>query len=309
MKHKVVCIGAMLIDEIFYCHGKVLAGTSNPANIKRSAGGVMRNIVHQLVLLNIPVTFITVVGNDADGKWLKEKAREARIDMSTTVTANCDTGKYTAILNPDGSLFVAAAVNPAEAYLTIELLQQQEALLSSATIMLADTNLDRSVLVWLIAYCNQKGIRLFIEPVSVEKAKKLAGISLKGVYMLTPNEDELSSLSNKYTTKAMILDELFQQGLTYTWLRKGAMGSEMISSKSSYSLPAPDVQIKDITGAGDAALAAWIAADCIGKNERQCLVAAHAMAASVLQVEGAINTSIDPEKLLIAIKEYYPHEQ
>ncbi|MFT3909636.1 MAG: PfkB family carbohydrate kinase [Ferruginibacter sp.] len=309
MKHHVVCIGAMLVDELFYCKEAVVAATSNPAIVKRTAGGVMRNIAHHLALLDIPVQFITVTGNDSDGRWLNEDCVRAGIDMSATITANCSTGKYSAILGPDGSLYAAACVNPSESFITTDLLKERDAVLSSATIIVADTNLDANVLEWLIEYCKERSILLFIEPVSVAKARKLSSIVLNGLFMVTPNEDELPSLSLNNSTAETILHELITKGVKHVWLRKGANGSEIITSQNRYSLPSPKTIVKDITGAGDSALAAWIAAYCLGKNEKQCLLAAHAMAAAIIKIEGAVDTSIDQKKLFDSIKTYYPDEQ
>lgn len=308
MNHQVVCIGAMLVDELFYCHNPVVAGTSNPAVVKCSAGGVMRNIVHHLVLLDIPVEFITVASNDADGEWLMKNCLESGISISNTMIAECSTGKYAALLNPDGSLFAAAAVNPSEEFLTILFLQSKEAIMGKATMIVADTNLDTKVLEWLIAYCQTRKILLIIEPVSVAKAKKLSAIDLNGLYMVTPNEDELLSLSTQRSKKDDICRELFDKGVQQVWLRKGAKGSEMISANGSQHLAAPQVIVKDITGAGDAALAAWIAAYTLVMTPKQCLLAAHTMAASVLQVEGAIDKTINQNNLIESIKTYYPNE-
>lgn len=308
MKQPVVCIGAMLVDELFYCNEPVVAATSNPASVKRTAGGVMRNIVHHLVLLDVPVNFITVMGDDADGRWLKDDCKRAGIDLSCAITATCSTGKYSALLNPDGSLYAAACVNPSESLLTISLLQQQAALLSNATMIVADTNLDTKVLEWLIAFCNEKAIGLFIEPVSVAKAKKLSSISLEGLYMITPNEDELTSLGENGDTKEQTIQKIFAKGVKHIWLRKGSNGSAIISRTGTSSLPAPAVKVKDITGAGDAALAAWIASSYFDMDEKKSLMAAHAMAAAVLQVEGAIVNDITKDKLFNSIKTYYPDE-
>ena len=71
---------------------------------------------------------------------------------------------------------------------------------------------------------------------------------------------------------------------------------------------APSITIKDSTGAGDAALAGWAAARYMGMNEWQCLKAGHTLALEVLQVTGALETSITKEKLLNAVKKYYPDE-
>ena len=308
MNHQVVCIGAMLVDELFYCQQNVVAGTSNPASVKRSPGGVMRNIVHHLVLLGIPVEFITVAGNDADGKWLIKNCKESGISMNHTMIAECSTGKYAALLNPDGSLFAAAAVNPSEDFLTIPFLQSKDEIMDKATMIVADTNLNIIVLEWLIGYCKTRNKLLIIEPVSVVKAKKLSDIDLNGLYMVTPNEDELLSLSTLRNKKDDICRELFEKGVQQVWLRKGAEGSEMISANGSQHLAAPQANVKDITGAGDAALAAWIAAYSLGMTPQQCMLAAHTMAAGVLQVEGAIDKSINQIKLVKSIKTYYPNE-
>ena len=307
-KHKVICIGAVLVDELYQCFEPVIAATSNPASLKRTAGGVMRNIVHHLVLLDTPVQFITVIGNDADGEWIKNICTAAGIDMSAARSSNCNTGKYAALLNPDGSLHAAASVNPCEVYLNIEWLQQQIQLLLSATIIIADTNLSTEVLTWLIAFCNNKKIMLIIEPVSVNKAKKLAAVDLAGVFMITPNEDELQTLNNESLSSEIALDVLLERGVKNIWLRKGEYGSVIHSDHNKTALPAPTVKVRDSTGAGDAALAAWVSAYCLGMTEMQCLKAGHAMAAIVLQTNGAIATKTNKQILLKAIQEFYPDE-
>ncbi len=309
MNKKVVCIGAVLIDELFFCKEAVIAGTSNPATSSKSAGGVMRNIAHQLVLLDVDTTLITVAGNDSDGAWLFEKCKAAGIDMSSALIANCQTGKYVAILQPDGSLYTAAAVNPCEKYLDISLLEKNKSLLLAATIIIADTNLSPEVLAWLIAFCFNHRLMLCLEPVSVSKAKKLAVLDLHGVHMLTPNEEELTSLNIEALNTEESINKLQERGVEKTWLRKGANGSVLYSNGKSLKTVAPAVTVKDTTGAGDAALAGYIAAYCMGLNECACIRAGHATAAMIIQIPGAIDASMNKQKLLTAITAYYPHEQ
>lgn len=308
MNHRVVCIGAMLVDELFYCSTAVVAGSSNPAKLKRSAGGVMRNIAHHLSLLEIPVQFLTVAGNDADGKWLIDNCLQAGINISEILHANCSSGKYAAILQPDGNLFCAAAVNPAENYLTIDYLESKSSILLTATIVVADTNLNAAVLEWLMNFCYSNNKLLIIEPVSVEKARKLCHMNFRGVFMVTPNTDELLSLSHTYTSKEQICNELFEKGVRQIWLRKGDVGSEMMTPNGSFSLHAPHVSVKDITGAGDAALAAWIACFAMGMSDHYCMLAAHSLAAEIITISGAVDIKMNKMKLFEHIKKYYPNE-
>jgi sugar/nucleoside kinase (ribokinase family) len=70
MSKPVICIGSALVDELFHAAGEILLATTSNAIIHRTAGGVARNIAHQLALLDVPVQLISVFGKDKDGEWL-----------------------------------------------------------------------------------------------------------------------------------------------------------------------------------------------------------------------------------------------
>lgn len=309
MPSSVICIGATLVDELYFCNEKTIRNTSNPATLKKYPGGVARNIAHHLSLLDIRVQLITVLGNDRDGNWLIDECYKNRIGTDLILRVEDSTGKYASILNSDGTLYVAACTDPCDQYLTPDFLKKHANLLSSAKLIIAETNLPENTLQWIISLCNERDIPLFLEPVSVTKAKKIASLDLNGIFMLTPNEDELPSLCKQpHQNTSEAIHELLQRGVKNIWVRKGAEGSEIFNKENKMGLHAPFIQVKDSTGAGDAALAGWVAAYCMGMNETDCLKAGHAMALEVLQVKGAIVTSITKEKLLSALKKYYPYE-
>lgn len=289
MLKPVICIGAVLIDELYFCEEPVIAATSNPASMRRVAGGVVANIARHLALLEIPVQFLTVLGNDTDGDWLKKEFISSGIDMSAAMQADCVTGKYAAILNPDGSLYTAACVNPAEGFLTPAFLEERRSLLMNASMIISDTNLTIDSLNWLNRFCEENNIKFVVEPVSIAKGRKLAKAQVNGLFMTTPNEDELPSLSLvQHSEFNSIIKELLARGINYIWLRKGEKGSSIYFADEQLSLHAAKVNVKDITGAGDAALAGWIAAHYWGLDELQCLKAGHTLAAEVIQLKGAI---------------------
>ena len=74
----------------------------------------------------------------------------------------------------------------------------------------------------------------------------------------------------------------------------------------NYSLAAPEVaEIRDVTGAGDGSLSGWILAKYLGKDDEECLKIAHTLSAEILQVNGAIATQLNQEKLLASVAKYY----
>ena len=308
MHYKVTCIGAVLVDELYYSIEKAIPATSNPAVMKRSAGGVMRNIAHHLTLLGIKTEFITVAGNDQEGKWLLGSCRKAGIIMENVLIDGCSTGKYTAIINPDGSLHAAAAYNPCEEWLTINFLEQRKSSIENADLVIADTNLKEEELAWIITFCNQKRIPLVLEPVSISKAGKLSRINLEGVFMVTPNEEELISIVKNIADTTFAISELIRSGVKNIWVTKGEQGSDFYCSENKIHLAAPAVKVIDSTGAGDATIAGWIAAYLNGMDTLECIQAGHSLAAVVLENKGAIAENISMAYLKNAMKKYYAGE-
>ncbi len=306
MSSSVIIIGSALVDELFFCDELVIAGTSNPAIVKRNVGGVVSNIAQHLALLELPVEFITVLGNDADASWIKSSFNQIGINSSNSLFVEDNTGKYISILNPDGSLFTAACVDICGKYLSPEFLEIKSDLLKTAEVIIADTNIEIATIHWIIDFAKKNNKRLIIEPVSVAKARKLSSLNLNGLFMVTPNEDELSSLCiNKSNDEMAMIDELLSRGVLNVWLRKGAEGSVIYNKNGQLRLNVPEINIVDSTGAGDAALAGWVTALMNNFDELKCLQAGHTLALEVLQIQGAVKHDITKLNFLTAIKTYY----
>ncbi len=307
MSKPVICIGAALVDELFHATSEMLLATTNDATVTKTAGGVSRNIAHQLALLGVPVQLITVVGNDSDGEWIKRGCYEAGVKMDASITKDGLTGKYTGILNVDGSLFSAFLTNAANHLITPEHLAAHTNLLSTASYILADANISVDTAEWLLAFSQQTGIPFILEPVSVPPARKFRHVNLGGLYMVTPNEDELPVLcSEQATMTQMQIEELLDNGVHNIWLHNGKMGSALYKKDKAITLHAPNIEVRDCTGAGDGSLTGFILGKYLNLEDIDCLKLAHTLSAEILQVNGAIATHLNQEKLLSLIHEYYP---
>lgn len=310
MHKQIICIGAALVDELYSATAPMLLATTNDAKVHRSAGGVSRNIAHQLALLGLPVQLISVFGNDGEGDWLKTICSYTNIKLDAAITTHSLTGKYTGILNYDGSLFTALITNAELELITPEHLQKHTALLGNAAYIIVDANISVETISWLGEFCFENKIPLVIEPVSVPPAAKLSQMSFKGVNMITPNEDELPALctSNQHTTVQQQAQELLNRGAEKIWLHNGAAGSILFTKDQTIHLSAPNVaEVKDCTGAGDGSLSGFILAQYLGKSNEESLKIAHTLSAEILQVNGAIATHIKQNDLLRLVKKYYPN--
>ena len=307
MQKPVICIGAAFVDELFHATDKMLLATTNNAVVTKTAGGVSRNIAHQLALLGVPVQLISVFGNDSDGDWLKKICSNAGVQLDASITQDGLSGKYTGILNVDGSLFSAFLTNAAIHLITPQHLEKNKSLLGTASYLLADANINVDTAEWLLSFSNETGIPFIIEPVSVPPAKKFKDVNLAGLHLITPNEDELPVLcsASSFFTQQQV-DELLAKGINKIWLHNGKHGSALYSKEKTISLYAPSIEVVDCTGAGDGSLSGYILGKHLGKDDIDSLKIAHSLSAEILQVNGAIATHLTQEKLLQKVSQYYP---
>jgi pseudouridine kinase len=307
MQKPVICIGASFVDELFHAGETVLKATTNAASVTKTAGGVSRNIAHQLALLGVPVHLISVFGNDSDGRWLKEQSTEAGVSVDDSITREGLSGKYTGILDADGSLFTAFLTNSALEWITPDYLETKSALLQKAAFILADANISVEAVKWLLDFCKTTSIPFILEPVSVPPAKKFQGIALHGMYLVTPNEDELPVMCEERSALTQHqIEELLNRGVEKIWLHNGKHGSALYSRTQTISLHAPEVEVVDCTGAGDGSLTGYLLGKYLDFPDAACLRLAHTLSAEILKVNGAIAPNLSQEKLLSRVANYYP---
>lgn len=305
MNKTVLCIGATLVDELYFCENNIVTASSNPAQKTTSIGGVINNIAQHLALLEVNPAIITAIGNDADGVFIENSFLKRGIECNQSIIADDITGKYVSILQPDGNLYVAVCQDNCGKYISVDFLETQIEYIKSFDTLIIDTNLDNKTIQWLIHFAKEYHKQLIIEPVSVAKAAKLAALDLNGVFMITPNEEELIAMCSSDTQKEQLLVSLFDRGVQTIWLRKGAKGSELFTSEQSLALSVPTIQIVDSTGAGDAALAGWVFGNVNGEDKITCLQLGHTLALETLKIKGAVDTSLTPSTLYKHKKTYY----
>ncbi len=307
MPNPIICIGAALVDELIHASTELLLATTSDAVVTKTAGGVSRNIAHQLAIIGVPVQLISVFGNDSDGDWLKKSCIDAGVRLDASITREGLSGKYTGILNIDGSLFAAFLTNAANHLITPAHLAANSELLKTASYLLGDANLNVDTVEWLLDFSKATGIPFVLEPVSVPPARKFKDVDLSGLYLITPNEDELPVLcSDKAFLTQLQVEELLNKGVQNVWLHNGKQGSARYCKDQTLSLHAPDIEVVDCTGAGDGSLSGYLLGKYLGKSEIDCMKLAHTLSAEILQVNGSIATHLSQSILLDHVSKYYP---
>jgi len=262
----VVVVGGANVDVKARTTAPLVTGTSNPGTVVRTPGGVGRNVAENLARLGSRVALVSVVGSDPDGDWLLQETAVAGVDISAVLRGG-RTGRYVAVLDADGDLVAGIADMAATDDLGPEVLDH--ALIRSAALVVVDGNLPATTIDAVLAL----GARVVIDPVSVAKARRISPLlsRIRPVYALTPNQDELAALGS--------VEELHDRGVEVVWVRRGPAGSLLSTLGGEVELDAPAVVPVDVTGAGDAMLAAFCHHLLAGLSVEEAARAGHEAAA------------------------------
>jgi pseudouridine kinase len=122
------------------------------------------------------------------------EATSAYVDMSQTAKMDkANTGTYTAVLDEKGEKVIALADMAIYDHVTSDFIQKRWSHISSASMVLLDTNFPSEVLKVVIERCRQENIPLCVALVSAVKVKKLP-FDLNGATWLIANQDEAMAL-------------------------------------------------------------------------------------------------------------------
>ena len=325
----VVVIGGANIDLRGRSEEGLRRYTSNPGKINIGSGGVGRNIAHNLALLNVPVTLLSAVGDDGEGIRILEETGKAGVKTEQMIiSGEHPTGIYLAILDEKGEMEVAVSDMRILEEVMVEYLRSKAYLIKESKIVVMDTNIPEQSIEYVVDLCNKVKVPLLIEPVSVEKARKLRKV-LDGsgrwtINYITPSEDELESILGAEMGDDQDLDldivraaeELKRRGVekVIVTLGKrgiyvssgGAGGSSVGEQDEPGKFKAPyKGEVVDVTGAGDALVAGLVYG--IYKGYSLELAARFGLAAAALTIstkeavrrdlrEGLLRSRIEEEK-------------
>ena len=273
---RVLCVGGLHVDVKARVDGAVVPGTSNPASVTRTPGGVATNVARTLVRLGVGTGVVSLVGDDASGSGLTRLLADEGIDPAgVAATTAAATASYLAVLDGEGSLAVGVADMAVYQHMTFDWLDAALDAAPDADAWMVDTNLPAGTIAALVARAD--GRPVVADPVSVDKARRLAGV-LGRIDRVFPDRAEAEVLAGAEpgTDPAAMARAIPCPAA----ISLGADG--MWADGEVHPAIAPEVVV-DVTGAGDAGVAGWLWAMLGGT----VAPVAAALAASSLAVESA----------------------
>ncbi len=281
-------------------------GDSNPGSIIETPGGVGRNIAENLLRLGLDTSLLTVLGDDSRANWLEAEAGRLGLDLSLSLRGeDCPSPTYLCLLDERGRLFGAVVDMRALEKLDATFLASRLESLDKADLLIIDANLSYQSMELLALRYGKGGALenegrhrplLVFDPVSSAKAAR--GRPFLGYFdLLKPNRAEAAILAALPSDPSPDLETLLVAFRATPALAGGgiyiSLGVEGLYAERSFEgggetafraiFRPPDLPVVNVSGAGDAALAALAFGLLCGagwEERAKLAVAAAALAAS-----------------------------
>jgi pseudouridine kinase len=261
---QVVCVGGAVRDRKLRSAGPLVPGTSNPVRSERSFGGVARNVAENLARLGVATALVSLVGDDGEGHAIRAHLGRAGVDTRFVAVADGQaTAEYLAVLPPSGELAFGLAEMAIFDALTPARLAPARPALAAAAWVFADCNLPAATLLDLAA--RPRGARLAVDGVSAPKVLRLPR-DLSGIDLLFLNLDEARAALGRADAEAdAAAAALLARGAGAVVLTLGPDGLVAAGPAGLARVPAAGARRRDVTGAGDALVAATLAGLIAGR--------------------------------------------
>lgn len=242
-------IGGSNIDIKAKSRQKLILKDSNIGDISYSCGGVSRNIAENLSHLGEDFSFLTAVGDDVNGKRLRENMESLRI-QTHYIPSTYGTGTYLSIDDDNGDMAVAVCSSQIMDEMTEESLLPFASLIDSFDLISLDANLSPRCLSYLFEHFEKP---FLVEGVSANKIVRFRPY-LDKIHLLKCNLLEARYLLNmEQATSKEICNALFQIGMKNACITSSTDDIFFLQDGVISSLPVTKAtHVVSTTGCGDA---------------------------------------------------------
>jgi len=282
-------LGDVMIDVIVRPEGPLVTGADRRAKIATRPGGSGANQAAWLARFGVTTRFVGRVGA-ADYAAETARLREAGVEPYLAADENRQTGRLIALINAKGERSFLTDRGANDGLLADDI---PEALLEGvghahiSGYCFVDRSARRAA-ADLLERARRRGVPTSIDPPSSEFLREIGPANFlawtRGADIAFPNEDEAAVLTGAGDPEEMLrrLATIYRVVV----LKRGGAGSAAAEGARRWRAGAPTVAAIDTTGAGDAFLAAFLAARLSGAAMETCLQRANEAGAAASLIVG-----------------------
>lgn len=295
----VLVIGCTVVDLITRVDAVCALQEAVSARFAKCSGGVGRNVADNLARLNVPVKFVSIIGEDSHGLTMLSELQSLAVDVRFILTAvDMPTAAYITVLDRKGSIdFWALHAGELWNWFFQQLSEWMIDSLcpwwAESPYWLLDLNLSQSLLTQLIEKAANRNVSVYVVAASERDMCHLPE-KLVGVDTLILNADELAAYAGKTIVAPHDTERaahgLRMQGVKNVVVTHGAKGVLLVEGdeKPRWFMPRQDLYVTDVTGAGDAFSSGLLTARMRGHSMPVSVLVGMRVAECVITHFGAI---------------------
>lgn len=286
MKQKVTVFGSFVVDLMARApHLPTPGETVRGSLFKQGAGGKGFNQGIAAHKAGGEVVMITKVGNDSLAKVAYEAMDAVGLSKEHVfVNEEVATGTALVCVGEDSGQNQIIIVPGACNTITEEDLAEVRELIESSAYVLLQLEVNQEANERVARMAKEKGVRVIINTAPYQP---MEDEFLKGAYLVTPNEVEAEEFTGIAVKDLESADRaaavFFAKGVENVLITLGSRGVYLATKDRSEIIPGFRVDAIDTTGAGDAFNGGLLAALSEGKELRQAIPFAQAVAALSVQ--------------------------
>ena len=248
---QVVLAGAVHIDRTGWLADRSSLGCSNPIHFDERPGGTSLNVASILGLLGHQPVLLTRLGNDANANWLRQIALDRRLVLESRSGRPGNTGTYTSVIEPDGSLLIGLAdMTVYDSFLALDFSTIVSNMKTDGWLCV-DANLPTKEIEKLIDMAGCRKIGLTVSKAKAPKLRFLLG----NLDILFTNVREATALleTKDHIDTPILAAMLRETGVRSAVISDGENSVIVMDGQNVTPLPVQHVaKVVDVTGAGDA---------------------------------------------------------
>ncbi len=255
-----LCIGAANIDIRCLLSSASVDGTSNPASISRMVGGAALNTARMIASCGGRAIFSGLLGDDESGQDIAKALAFSGVEDALIYLPGHTTGQYISMIEPDGTLIIAANDMSIHREMTIKRIEKDciPAMPDETPVLFCDANIPAAAIAHLIArHSNAIKCATTVSPAKAGRLKQVC-----------PNLDVL--FTNVVEACSLLERTGYNAGEAASELSKTipcgivSNGENPLWHWQDGEVTAMEIEpvkcLVDVTGAGDALAAGTIAA-------------------------------------------------
>jgi len=289
----IIVVGSANLDHVLAVPRLPAPGETVAASDETTTtGGKGANQAVAAAALGGRVALVGVVGGDAEGRKARSSLRSAGVDVTYLGRGSARTGAATVMVDGSGENMIVVRAGANDELSADDVRRAIHALGSVHSLVLASLEVPLSAVLAAADVAGEIGARFVL---NTAPARELPADLLAKCDVVVPNEVELAQLGGA-------AEDILARGARALVVTRGGRGVEVyVPGGKPIAVPAPEVEVRDTTGAGDVFVAALSTALQEGTHlEDACrfAAAAGALATTRLGARGMVPRREEIEALL-----------